>query len=134
MLRDLTLPSFLTNIITAKVIPRFPCSRTKPPSGRVYLKLTQTAELKPSVTPLFHIPVEIKLIGSAGDTTVRVLSDAPVVYADFDYSRNITAQIDPNQWVLNPGNGQHSAGCHIGHSGTDECSGIRIPQSRQLSS
>jgi hypothetical protein len=56
----------------------------------------------PSVTPLFHIPVEIRLLSVGGDTTVRIMSDAPEVFFDFEYSRNITAaQIDPNQWILN---------------------------------
>lgn len=97
----LDLTQFFDEYYYGEGYPTFSLRWYKAANGRVYLKLTQTAS-KPSVTPLFHIPVEIKLIGSAGDTTVRVLSDAPVVYADFDYSRNITvAQIDPNQWVLN---------------------------------
>jgi hypothetical protein len=55
----------------------------------------------PSVTPLFRIPVEIKLLSASGDTTIKMMSDAPEVLFDFEYSRNvITAQIDPNQWIF----------------------------------
>lgn len=81
--------------------PTFSLRYKKSSNGRVYLKLTQTAS-KPSVTPLFRIPVEIRLMGGGGDTTVRVMSDAPTVFFDFEYSRTVTAaQIDPNQWILN---------------------------------
>lgn len=81
--------------------PTFSLRYKKSSNGRVYLKLLQTASM-PSVTPLFRIPVEIKLLSAGGDTTIKMTSDAPEVLFDFEYSRNVsTAQIDPNQWILN---------------------------------
>lgn len=69
--------------------------------NRVYVKLTQTTSM-PSVTPLFHIPVEIQFQGSMGDTTVKVMSDASEVSFDFAYNRTVSiVRIDPNQWILN---------------------------------
>lgn len=70
-------------------------------TNRVYLKLTQTTSM-PGITPLFHIPVEIKLQGGGGDTTVKIMSDAPEVFFDFAYNRSVSIiKIDPDQWILN---------------------------------
>lgn len=81
--------------------PTFSLRYKKSSNGRVYLKLLQTTSM-PSITPLFRIPVEIKLLSASGDTTIKMMSDAPEVLFDFEYSRNVsTAQIDPNQWILN---------------------------------
>lgn len=97
----LDLTNYFNEFYYGEGYPTFSLRWKKSSNGRVYLKLSQTVS-KPLVTPLFHIPVEIKLIGSQGDTTVRVMSDAPEVYFDFEYSGSVSvAQIDPNQWVLN---------------------------------
>lgn len=95
------LTAFFNEFYYGEGYPTFSLRWRKAPNGRVYLKLTQTAS-KPSVTPLFHIPVELKFVGSGGDTTVRVMSDAPEVLFDFTYGRTVSSvQIDPNQWILN---------------------------------
>lgn len=95
------LTDFFNEYYYGEGYPIFSLRYKKSNNGRVYLKLMQTTSM-PSVTPLFHIPVEIRLLSSGGDTTVRVMSDAPEVFFDFEYPRNITAaQIDPNQWILN---------------------------------
>ena len=95
------LTDFFNEYYYGEGYPIFSLRYKKSTNGRVYLKLTQTTSL-PSVTPLFHIPVEIRLLGAGSDTTVRVMSDAPEVFIDFAYSGNVTAaQIDPSQWILN---------------------------------
>ena len=95
------LTDFFNEYYYGEGYPIFSLRYKKSANGRVYIKLTQTASM-PTVTPLFHIPVEIRLLSAGGDTTVRVMSDGPEVFFDFAYSRNVTAaQIDPNQWILN---------------------------------
>lgn len=95
------LTDFFNEYYYGEGYPIFSLRYKKSSNGRVYLKLMQTTSM-PGVTPLFHIPVEIRLLGAGTDTTVRLLSDAPEIFFDFAYSGNVTsAQIDPDQWVLN---------------------------------
>jgi aminopeptidase N len=95
------LTNFFTECYYGEGYPVFSLRYKKSSNGRVYLKIIQTTSM-PTVTPLFHIPVEIRLLGAGSDTTVRVMSDASEVFFDFAYSGNVTAaQIDPNQWILN---------------------------------
>lgn len=97
----LDLDNFFDDYYYGEGYPIFSLGWKKSSNGRVYLKLSQTTSM-PSVTPLFRIPVEIRLLSSTGDTTVRVMSDAPEVFFDFAYDKTVNiAQIDPNQWILN---------------------------------
>ena len=97
----ISLDHFFEDYYYGEGYPTFSLRWKKSSNGRIYLKLTQTAS-KPNVTPLFRIPVEIRFNSSAGDTTLRVMSDAPEVFFEFEYGRTATsAQIDPNQWILN---------------------------------
>lgn len=97
----LDLTDFFNEFYYGEGYPTFSLRWKKSNNGRVYLKLIQTTSM-PNITPLFHIPLEIKLISAAGDTTIRIMSDAPEVYFDFEYNRSVSvAQIDPNQWILN---------------------------------
>lgn len=98
---SLNLDNFFDEYYYGEGYPTFSLRWDKAANGRVYLRLSQTASM-PSVTPLFHIPVEIRFRHSTGDTTVRVMSDAPEVAFDFAYSRPVSlVQIDPFQWILN---------------------------------
>jgi aminopeptidase N len=98
---SIDLDHFFEDYYYGEGYPTFSLRWRKSPDGKVYLKLTQTAS-KPNVTPLFRIPVEIRFSSPAGDTTLRVMSNAPEVFFDFEYARTVnTAQIDPNQWILN---------------------------------
>lgn len=95
------LNDFFNEFYYGEGYPIFSLRYKNSSDGRVYLKLMQTTSM-PSVTQLFHIPVEVRLMGIGGsDTTVRIMSDAPEVFFDFPYTKVLAAQIDPNQWILN---------------------------------
>lgn len=69
--------------------------------GAVYVQLVQTAS-KASVTPLFSMPVELKLKSANGDTIIRVYQNKDTITHPFPWSEMMTGlEIDPNNNVLN---------------------------------
>lgn len=70
-------------------------------NGIAYLKISQIPS-KPTVTPLFKTPIDIRLFGGGADTTVRVYLTDVDTYVSFPYSKSfVNAQIDPKNWIIN---------------------------------
>jgi aminopeptidase N len=68
---------------------------------QAYIQITQTAS-KPSTTPLFSMPLELKLKSATGDTTVKIYNDAAKATYPMPWSQTMTGlEIDPNNHVLN---------------------------------
>lgn len=81
--------------------PTFTVNWNQNAQQQVFLRISQTPSM-PSVTPLFHIPVDIKIQGNGGDTTIRVNLNAAEEYISLPFSplvQNIV--VDPDNWILN---------------------------------
>lgn len=81
--------------------PTFTVKWNQNAQQQVFLRISQTPSM-PSVTPLFHIPVDIKIQGNGGDTTIRVNLNAAEEYISLPFSplvQNIV--VDPDNWILN---------------------------------
>lgn len=65
----------------------------------VHVTATQTTST--SITPFFNMLMELRLIYSGGDTTIRWQQDAPVVSFKIPMNKTISLlKVDPNNWVV----------------------------------
>jgi aminopeptidase N len=69
--------------------------------GLIIVELTQTTS-KPSSIPLFHTPIELKILAGTSDTTITIYNNQPVQYVLLNWNRVMTGlRIDPNNHILN---------------------------------
>jgi len=67
----------------------------------LWLSISQNTSV-PSSVPFFHVPLELSVQRSIGDTVVRVELNQPVTTALIPCSGSLTGLvIDPNQWLIN---------------------------------
>jgi aminopeptidase N len=67
----------------------------------LWLSISQSTSV-PSSVPFFHVPLELEVQRSIGDTVVRVELNQPVTQARIQCSGSLTGLvIDPNQWLIN---------------------------------
>lgn len=67
----------------------------------VYVQVAQSTS-KPGVTPLFAMPLELKLKSATGDTTIRIYNDKALATYPFPWGNTMTGlEIDPENHVLN---------------------------------
>ena len=56
----------------------------------------------PSVTPLYTMPIELKIRTNGGDTIIRIDNNQNVQEYRFTIAENVSSiEIDPNNWILN---------------------------------
>lgn len=89
--------------------------------GRIILEITQTTST-PSSVPLFHTPLELKILSAASDTTIRIYNNQPVQYVLLSWNQAMTGlRVDPNNHILNrEGNIAREAYLSIDHTHADE--------------
>jgi len=69
-------------------------------ANELMLRILETTNS--GTNPLFRTPVEIKVLRTEGDTTVRLFIGANVSYFSFNCPGTITGfTVDPNQWITN---------------------------------
>lgn len=67
----------------------------------LWLSISQSTSV-PSSVPFFHVPLELQVQRSTGDTVVRIELNQPVTNARIPCSGSLTGLvIDPNQWLIN---------------------------------
>lgn len=63
--------------------------------------VTSTQTTSTSVTPFFNMPMELGLVFSGGDTTVRWQQNAPVVSFIIPFTKTVgLVKVDPDNWVV----------------------------------
>lgn len=95
-----TLDTFFQQWVYGEGYPRYSATWNQL-QDTVYIKLHQTTTAPSSVT-VFSLPLEFKLISSAGDTTVRVYNDQATQTYFFKWNKTVDGVlIDPNDWIVN---------------------------------
>jgi len=70
-------------------------------SGPNYLFRTNVYQIQTNAPPVFHMPVQIRLNWTGGDTTVTIPVAATPQHAEFTVSHNVTSiTFDPDTWLL----------------------------------
>lgn len=94
------LDTFFNQWIYGEGFPRYE-TRWNQAGNKVYVQLTQSTTV-PSSVPLYHTPVEIRLVSATGDTTIRVENDQNVQGYLFNWDQTVVqVELDPNDWLLN---------------------------------
>jgi aminopeptidase N len=93
-----SLDTFFNEWIYGEGYPRY-YVRWNQVGGNTFIVLRQDASY-PSVTPLFHLPVEVKLSGTSGDTTIRIWMSDTTGYAAFAWNNPVSSvTVDPSDWI-----------------------------------
>ncbi len=84
-------------------------------SGPSYLVKINMFQVQTNAPPVFHMPVQVRLNWTGGDTTVTIAVAAANEYREFTVSHNVTSiTFDPGYWIL----------CRVNtYIGTDEIPG-----------
>jgi len=66
------------------------------------LKIHSVQTTSTSITPLFKMPLEIKMYFAEGDTTVKIYQNSNEQFFEINFSPLVTSvSVDPNNWVIN---------------------------------
>lgn len=71
------------------------------PSGGNYLFRTNTYQIQTNAPPVFHMPIQIRLNSTGGDTLVHISVSSSPQYAEFLVQDSVTSiDFDPDHYIL----------------------------------
>ncbi|MEI8280120.1 MAG: M1 family aminopeptidase [Bacteroidota bacterium] len=121
----MNLDTFFNQWIYGQGYPRFSIAWNQI-GASVYVKLSQITTVPTSV-PLFYTPLELQLHANAGDTIVRVYSNAPSQIYSFTWADTMTnVLLEPNLWILCKINGAVVHDATLGVATTDATDNIKV--------
>ncbi|RYD51015.1 MAG: T9SS type A sorting domain-containing protein [Sphingobacteriales bacterium] len=93
-----SLDTFINEWVYGQGFPVY-SARWNAAGGRVYVNLTQQGSAPQSV-PVFHYPVQVKLAGFQGDTTIVVDMRSASETVAINWTKPVSGiTIDPNEWI-----------------------------------